>query len=250
MRSFKPNTPTKGKETNNPQMARLFVLTPITPNKTTTPQRPQLPLQNRYTALAEYPKLPAPIPVPSAKLTNLQPTKPFEKGSTSNSSIQTKESYTMKVPETFAEVVNPSAKKPQNDLPKEEKFEYVTIQVLPLLALDKEYEGLRIEDLIKPCFTDFNFMDTKNPYITRRYYESILIDTDSIEVEHSLNDKNPEYINYSRVTIKKILSPFEWFVDHLHTPIALSMMHRPQTYNWHDYKAAWFNFLYLRPGHT
>ncbi|KAG5606257.1 hypothetical protein H5410_027749 [Solanum commersonii] len=28
------------------------------------------------------------------------------------------------------------------------------------------------------------------------------------------------------------------------------MAHRPQTYNWYDYKAAWMNFLYLRSRHT
>ncbi|XP_047259091.1 uncharacterized protein LOC124891393 [Capsicum annuum] len=28
------------------------------------------------------------------------------------------------------------------------------------------------------------------------------------------------------------------------------MPHRPQTYNWHNYRAAWFNFIYVRPGHT
>nr|XP_009590307.1 uncharacterized protein LOC104087515 [Nicotiana tomentosiformis] len=84
----------------------------------------------------------------------------------------------------YQEAVNSSAKKVQEDLPKEEKFEYVTIQTL-------------------------NYVDTKNPYKTRRFYEAILIDTDSIEVEHTLNDKSPEHINYSRVTIKKILSPFD-----------------------------------------
>ncbi|KAH0730094.1 hypothetical protein KY289_001282 [Solanum tuberosum] len=28
------------------------------------------------------------------------------------------------------------------------------------------------------------------------------------------------------------------------------MTDKPQTYNWYDYKAAWMNFLYLRPRHT
>lgn len=49
------------------------------------------------------------------------------------------------------------------------------------------------------------------------------------------------------MTINKILSPFEWNMDHLHTPIALSVQYRPQTYNFRDYVDAWFNFLYLRP---
>jgi len=89
MRPFKPNSSSRGKEINNPQMARPFVPLPVTPTKTTAPQSPQLSFQNKYTALAEYPKLPAPIPVTSEKLIKLQNAKPFEKGTTSNSSVQT-----------------------------------------------------------------------------------------------------------------------------------------------------------------
>ncbi|KAG5606719.1 hypothetical protein H5410_028211 [Solanum commersonii] len=90
-------------------------------------------------------------------------------------------------------------------------------------------------------------MDTDNPLKTQRYIEVILVNTKSIIIEHTMSDKNPEYISYSRFTIKRILSPSEWYADHLLTPIALSMPHKPQTYNWHDYKNAWFNFLQSSP---
>ena len=71
-------------------------------------------------------------------------------------------------------------------------------------------------------------MDIDNPLNTRKYFEFILVDTCSIEVEHSLNDNSdPDSIVYSKVTIKKILCTFEWKVDHLHTPINLSTEHRP-----------------------
>ncbi|KAG5595041.1 hypothetical protein H5410_036273 [Solanum commersonii] len=46
--------------------------------------------------------------------------------------------------------------------------------------------------------------------------------------------------------IKRILSPFEWFVDHLHTPIPLSTSYRPQKYNLYDYKVASYSFMYLK----
>ncbi|KAG5571273.1 hypothetical protein H5410_061039 [Solanum commersonii] len=65
-----------------------------------------------------------------------------------------------------------------------------------------------------------------------------------------MSDKNPKYINYSRFTINRVMSPSEWYAYHLLTPIALSMPHKTQTYNWHDYKNAWFNFMYIRPAHT
>ncbi|KAG5605602.1 hypothetical protein H5410_027094 [Solanum commersonii] len=60
-----------------------------------------------------------------------------------------------------------------------------------------------------------------------------------------MSDMNLKYINYSRFTIKRVLSPTEWYADHLPTPIALSMPHKPQTYNWHDYKNSWFNLIQL-----
>lgn len=98
-------------------MARPFdppLFTPLIPS---VPQKLELSLehsfQNRYTTLDEYPMLLAPMPIPSEKLvnlktTNLKTTKPFEQGYSSISSVQTKESYAMKTPETFARAVNPS----------------------------------------------------------------------------------------------------------------------------------------------
>ncbi|WMV26840.1 hypothetical protein MTR67_020225 [Solanum verrucosum] len=245
MRPFSPNTPSKGDNLPKAKMARPFIHPPFTPAKAETSQRPKLTFQNKFTALADFPRLPSPsqqkfsrLPCPpQPKLINLRPTKPFEQG-TSSSSIQTKKSYTMKTPESFAQAVNPKLTKtiPSKPIPKEESFEFIVSQVLPIMALNKEYGNVDTGVLIRPCYTDSNYMDTDNPFKTRRFYEVILTDTDSIEIEHSRDANN--YINYSRFTIKKILDPFEWFADHLHTPIALTMTHMPHTYNWYDYKEA------------
>ncbi|KAH0654225.1 hypothetical protein KY289_031903 [Solanum tuberosum] len=212
-------------------MARPFILPPLTPAKAEPSTRPELAFQNKFSALADFPRLPCPtqpklpklLCPPQPKLINLRPIiPPIQEAS--SSSVQTKASYAMKTPESFAQAV------------------------LPLMALNKDYENVDVGILIKPCYTDFNYVDTENPLKTRRFYEAILIDTESIEIEHSRDANN--YIQYSRITIKKILDPFEWFADHLHTLIALTMAHKPQTYNWYDYKAAWMDFLYLRLRHT
>ena len=79
---------------------------------------------------------------------------------------------------------------------------------MPVLALGKEYEGYPLDQLIKPVYNDKNFVDTESLLKTRRYYEAILVDNDSIKVEHSMNERNPKYIDYSRFTIKRILTPF------------------------------------------
>lgn len=58
------------------------------------------------------------------------------------------------------------------------------------MALAKEYEGFRIPDMLKPCYTNRNYVETKNPLKIRRYYEFILTDTDSVKIEHKLANIN------------------------------------------------------------
>ncbi|KAH0743047.1 hypothetical protein KY290_031040 [Solanum tuberosum] len=172
MRPFRPNTPSKeGNDLLRAKMARPFAPPPLTPAKTEPFVRPVLTFQNKFTALADFPRLPSPtqaklpklICPPQPKMINLRPMRPTIQEA-SSSSVQTKASYAMKTPESFAQAVNPELTKtiPTKPIPKEETFEFTISQILPLMALNKE----------------------------------------------------------------------------------------PQTYNWYDYKAAWMNFLYLRPRHT
>ena len=115
---------------------------------------------------------------------------------------------------------------------------------IPILALDKELQSLEVKDLLKPVYHNRNYVDTDNALKTRRYFEFILIDTGSIEIEHELADQSDQdSIAYSKFTIKKILSPSNWLTDHLLTPINLSKRFNPQTFNWFDYKNAWMNFF-------
>ena len=152
----------------------------------------------------------------------------------------------MKKPQSFAEAFSPGSVKTTHK--EKEKFEMVSLQVFPNLALDKEYEGYDIKHLLKPIYTNTNHVETNNSLKTRRYFEFILVDTGSVEIEHELAHKSdPESIAYSKFTIKNILSPLNWHVNHLPTLINLSKRFNPQTYNWYDYKNAWINFLYVRP---
>ena len=254
MRPFKPAA--KGdKDLPKQKMARPFQLPPLTPSKAeSSSTRPALNSKNFFTVLADYPNLPnssqqkpqRPNYPPLPQSLNLRPTVSLE----ASSSRQTKAAYTMKAPETFAQAVNPELTKTISSKlnQKEEFFDFQVSQILPLMALGKEVSNMDVDLLIKPCYTDFNYVDTDNPLKTRRYFEAILVDTESVDIEHCKDADNQ--IMYSRITIKRILEPTEWFADHLHTPIALTMTHRPQTYNWYDYKAAWMNFLYVRPRHT
>lgn len=182
--------------------------------------------------------------------------KPFSQESSTSplgeprfTSLQNKDSYKYTPPESYAKAVDPNLSPSSKE---REKFDFITLQASPFLALDKDYENFKIGDLLKPLFTNKDYADSDNPLKTRKYYEFILVDTDSIEVEHQLRDpRDPSSISYSKFTIKKILSPFEWIADHLHTPINLSRDFKPQTFNWYDYQKAWYNFILFRPmNHT
>ena len=129
----------------------------------------------------------------------------------------------MKAREIFKESAAPTTTSTTDKTPKvKETFEIISLSVSPILALDKEYENFEVNHLVKPQFSKMNNVNTSNPLKTRKYFEVILVDTGSIEVEHKLNDNsNPNRIAYPKVTIKKILSHSEWQVDHLHTLINL-----------------------------
>ncbi|WMV51883.1 hypothetical protein MTR67_045268, partial [Solanum verrucosum] len=94
----------------------------------------ELTFQNKFTPLADYPRLPCPsqqklpkLPCPpQPKMITLRPIKPFEQD-TPSSSVQTKESDTMKLLESFAQAVNPELTKTTHSkpTPKEESFEFI-----------------------------------------------------------------------------------------------------------------------------
>ena len=68
-------------------------------------------------------------------------------------------------------------------------------------------------------------METEDPMKTRTYFDFILTDIDSVEFEHSFEESNLDSIQYSKFMIKRICSPFEWFLDHLQIPIHLTKPH-------------------------
>ncbi|KAG5606718.1 hypothetical protein H5410_028210 [Solanum commersonii] len=130
IRPLKPDSPQK-----NQQMARpfetlstgLFLQRPTVPQGTNS--KMDIGFQNKYTALEDYPRLQVKTPT---KLINQK----IEQGTTS-SLVQTKECYTMKAPETFAKAVKPVSGKKHDTSPPKKEFEFLTKQVLPIMAIDK-----------------------------------------------------------------------------------------------------------------
>lgn len=209
----------------------------LNPGANPYPIKPSLS-QNRYSALAHFPPI-TPAALPQCNSSNmLVLKKPFSQdlesfqspsGKLRFSQKQTSDNYAMKQPKNFAEAVSPATKKVAKTLSKEkEEFEVYPLYTFPILALDKEFENYEIRNLLKPVYSNRNYVDNDNALKTRRYFEFILIDTGSIEIEHELADQSdPDSIAHSKFTIKKILSPFNWLTDHLLTPVNLSKRFNP-----------------------
>ncbi|KAJ8535453.1 hypothetical protein K7X08_023173 [Anisodus acutangulus] len=101
----------------------------------------------------------------------------------------------MKTPKSYSEAVKPETPQKQKETAQVNKeipkWEFVNTQVVPIMALDKQCENFRVEELLKSCYTNYQYVDTDNPIKTRKYYEFILADTDSIKIEHHYFEKNP-----------------------------------------------------------
>jgi hypothetical protein len=84
-----------------------------------------------------------------------------------------------------------------------------------------------------------------NDYQNREYYQTILIDTKSIVIEHTFNDKVPNYIDCSKVKILNVISPEEWSIKPF-SHKTLSGYSTYPVYNYYDYQEAWFKAFLLR----
>ncbi|KAK4706952.1 hypothetical protein R3W88_033489 [Solanum pinnatisectum] len=149
--------------------------------------RPSLNSPNKYSALASLPPINPPhaispfhsLPPSSSSSNPLILKKPFSKesepcsfapsGKPRFSFPQTKDSYTMKDTKSFREAVSPVSPA-HNKLKEREVFNMVTLQVNPILALDKEFENYEVKHLLKPCYTNRNYVDTENLLKTKKYY--------------------------------------------------------------------------------
>jgi len=89
-----------------------------------------------------------------------------DKPSSTGIFVQSKDSYEMKPPETYSQAVVPtSPTKNKKKVTQSDKkdFPITVLQVLPILALDKEYEGFGVPDLLKPCYTNQNYVEIEDP---------------------------------------------------------------------------------------
>ncbi len=80
---------------------------------------------------------------------------------------------------------------------------------------------------------------------TQKFYELILVDSDSIEIAHNFDKKIPSKIAYSKCIIKKVIKPSEWGDMWFYRTFSVNFS--PNKYNYNDYRMAWMRAFFLRP---
>ena len=83
------------------------------------------------------------------------------------------------------------------------------------------------------------------PRRTQQFYELILVDTKSASITHTPDKFNPSQISYSKCIIKNVLNAQQW--KNPFEERKFSVTSTPQTFNYHDYKNAWYRTFLLQP---
>jgi hypothetical protein len=100
---------------------------------------------------------------------------------------------------------------------------------------------------IQKFFTAGNHFTQESPEKDRIFYEFILVDTESIAVSHIRDEKNQNFITYSKCKILKVLRLSDFCVDSIYSPISFSQGgFLPPFYNYVDYCEAWKNCFFFR----
>ena len=121
----------------------------------------------------------------------------------------------------------------------------------PIIILEPEYHDpnshvLNFQDISNKVFHSDLFFIAEDFLKNRKYYEYILIDTNSVEIEHNYDSKDTSKICYSKIRILRVLTPSEFSTD-LYTTQAFSNPSCLLRYSYLDYKKAWFNVFFIRP---
>ena len=82
----------------------------------------------------------------------------------------------------------------------------------PIIILEPEYHNPmnripNFQEISKKVFLDNFYFILEDPIKNRKYYEYILIDTSSVEIEHNHDANETSKISYSKIKILKVLTP-------------------------------------------
>ena len=101
-----------------------------------------------------------------------------------------------------------------------------------------------ISSIMQKTFGPNNFA-TDDLRRTQKYYELILVDTQSASITHTFDKYHPDQILYSKCIIRNVITTQEW--KNPFEERKFSITFTPQTYNYNDYKNAWYRAFLLQP---
>ena len=157
----------------------------------------------------------------------------------------TKESYAMKKTqsskrfEVLGKILKPTVLTSLNPvyISKEPK------QLIQVLEVDHRSATGSFE--LQKIFQKDKFFVSNDISITRRFYEFILVDIESVQVSHINNPEGTD-IAYSKCKILKTIFEKDWEQSSF-THKLFSQNFVPQTFDYVDYKNAWFNTFFVKP---
>jgi len=101
-----------------------------------------------------------------------------------------------------------------------------------------------ISSIIQKTFGPNHFA-TDDLRMTQKFYELILVDTHSLSITHGFDKYHPAQILYSKCIIRDVTTAQEW--KNPFEERKFSIPYSPQTYNYNDYKNAWYGAFLLQP---
>ena len=202
---------------------------------------------NRFQVLSQIPQSPSPppqSPKPSSSYLQIASTPP---------SIQDfppfPRNLTQQNPSSRFQILSPQNTSSSQSPRKTQYFSKTKKE--PIIILEPEFHILNnpnpnFQEISSKIFHKDSFFIERDFTKNRKYYEHILVDTGSVEIEHNFDSKDTSRINYSKIRIFKILTPSDFSSD-LYTTEAFTNPTSILRYNYLDYKKAWFNAFYVRP---
>ena len=165
---------------------------------------------------------------------NKEPIKPTSKASYAMQKTQTSNRF-----EVLGKTLHPSFQTPQ-------KFAYQTKENRLLLQiLEPDHISVSGEIQTSKIFQNEKYFISNEVLKTRKFYEFILVDTESVQISHVMNPEGND-IAYSKCKILKVLNEKDWN-QNIFTHKRFSEHFDPQSFDFYDYKNAWYHVFCIRP---
>ena len=116
---------------------------------------------------------------------------------------------------------------------------------LMLQVLEADHLSASGSIITEKIFQNEKYFISNEVLKTRNFYEFILVDTESVQISHIKNPEGTD-IAYSKCKIQKVFTEKDWD-QKIFTHKRFSQNFDPQTFDFYDYKNAWFHTFCVRP---